>query len=307
MTTTDLGVRTRDDGRPGAELPARHPAERPATRRSSRRTVWIVQRVLMIALVLVFFFPFVIMLTTAFKTSGDIFHAPPQLWPRHFTLENFATVFQTIPFWTYLGNTLLIAGLSVIGAIVSAPLVAYALSKIRWRGRNGLLVVVLATMMLPPQVTMIPIYLMWNKIGLTNSFVPLVVPTFLGVPFLIYLIRQFLMAIPDELLEAARMDGASELRVYWSVVLPIARPALVTSAVFQFVWAWTDFMNPLIYLGDSSKYTLSLGLYSFFSQHGVAWGPLMAACVLFTLPAFAIFIIAQRYFISGVAAGALKG
>jgi multiple sugar transport system permease protein len=103
------------------------------------------------------------------------------------------------------------------------------------------------------------------------------------------------------------MDGASELRVYWSVVLPIARPALVTSAVFQFVWAWTDFMNPLIYLGDSSKYTLSLGLYSFFSQHGVAWGPLMAACVLFTLPAFAIFIIAQRYFISGVAAGALKG
>jgi multiple sugar transport system permease protein len=114
------------------------------------------------------------------------------------------------------------------------------------------------------------------------------------------------MAVPDELLEAARMDGAHELRIYWSIVLPIARPALVTSAVFQFVWAWTDFMNPLIYLGDSSKYTLSIGLYSFFSQEGVAWGPLMAACVLFTLPALAIFILAQRYFISGVAAGALK-
>ncbi|WP_022881844.1 carbohydrate ABC transporter permease [Gryllotalpicola ginsengisoli] len=270
------------------------------------RLAWAIERVLLILLVAAFFFPFVVMLTTAFKPSSDIFHSPPELWPRHWTLDNFASALSTIPFWQYLGNTVLVSGLSVIGALVSAPLVAYALSKIRWRGRNGLLVVVLATMMLPPQVTMIPVYLLWNKIGFSNSFVPLVVPTFLGTPFLIYLIRQFLVAVPDELLEAARVDGASELRVYWSIVLPIARPALVTSAVFQFVWAWTDFMNPLIYLGDSSKYTLSLGLYSFFSQHGVEWGPLMAACVLFTLPAFAVFIIAQRYFISGVAAGALK-
>ena len=161
-------------------------------------------------------------------------------------------------------------------------------------------------MMLPPQVTMIPLYLLWNRVGLSDGFVPLVVPTFLGVPFLIYLIRQFFMAVPDEIIEAARVDGASELRIYWSIVLPIARPALVTSAVFQFVWAWTDFMNPLIYLGDSNKYTLSIGLYSFFSQHGVEWGPLMAACVLFTVPAFIIFLLAQRYFVSGMAAGALK-
>jgi multiple sugar transport system permease protein len=268
--------------------------------------VWAVQRALLIVLVLAFFFPFVIMLTTAFKPSGEIFHSPPELWPKQWTLANFEAAFNAIPFWLYLGNTLLIAGISVIGALISAPLVAYGLSKIRWRGRNGLLVVVLATMMLPPQVTMIPIYLMWNKVHLSNGFIPLVVPTFLGVPFLVYLIRQFLMAVPDELLEAARIDGASELRVYWSIVLPIARPALVTSAVFQFVWAWTDFMNPLIYLGDANKYTLSIGLYSFFSDHGVEWGPLMAACVMFTLPAFAIFIIAQRYFITGVAAGALK-
>lgn len=275
--------------------------------RSRRRAVrWAVQRVLLFALVLAFFFPFLVMLTTAFKTPADIFHAPPTLWPRHWTLENFATALKTIPFWLYLGNTLLIAAISVLGVLISAPLVAYSLSKIRWRGRKSLLVVVLATMMLPPQVTMIPIYLLWNKVGLSDGMVPLVVPTFLGVPFLVYLIRQFLMAVPDELLEAARMDGAHELRIYWSIVLPIARPALVTSAVFQFVWAWTDFMNPLIYLGDSSKYTLSIGLYSFFSQEGVAWGPLMAACVLFTLPALAIFILAQRYFISGVAAGALK-
>ncbi|HEY0247896.1 MAG TPA: carbohydrate ABC transporter permease [Gryllotalpicola sp.] len=271
-----------------------------------RAATWTIQRILLILLVLAFFFPFVIMLTTAFKPTSEIFHAPPELWPRHWTFSNFVAAFRAIPFWLYLGNTLLISGISVVGALVSAPLVAYGLSKIRWRGRNGLLVVVLATMMLPPQVTMIPVYLMWNKAHLSNGLVPLVVPTFLGVPFLVYLIRQFLMAVPDELLEAARIDGASELRVYWSIVLPIARPALVTSAVFQFVWAWTDFMNPLIYLGDGNKYTLSIGLYSFFSDHGVEWGPLMAACVMFTLPAFAIFILAQRYFISGVAAGAIK-
>jgi multiple sugar transport system permease protein len=300
MTTTiDPGarVRQRRATNPRAGRTAR-------TRRGAAR--WTVQRVLLVALILAFFFPFLVMLTTAFKTPADIFHAPPTLWPRHWTLANFASAIKAIPFWLYLGNTLLIAAISVIGVLISAPLVAYSLSKIRWRGRNSLLVVVLATMMLPPQVTMIPIYLLWNKVGLSNGMVPLVVPTFLGVPFLVYLIRQFLIAVPDELLEAARMDGAHELRIYWSVVLPIARPALVTSAVFQFVWAWTDFMNPLIYLGDSGKYTLSLGLYSFFSQEGVNWGPLMAACVLFTLPAFAIFIVAQRYFISGVAAGALK-
>jgi multiple sugar transport system permease protein len=301
MTTTiDPGALEREGRAPDAG------ANRGAVRSLRRPAVWAVQRVLLIALILAFFFPFIVMLTTAFKAPADIFHSPPTLWPRHWTLANFATAIKAIPFWLYLGNTLLIAGISVLGVLISAPLVAYSLSKIRWRGRNGLLVVVLATMMLPPQVTMIPIYLLWNKVGLSNGMVPLVVPTFLGVPFLVYLIRQFLMAVPDELIEAARIDGARELRIYWSIVLPIARPALVTSAVFQFVWAWTDFMNPLIYLGDSSKYTLSLGLYSFFSQEGVDWGPLMAACVLFTLPAFAIFIIAQRYFITGVAAGALK-
>ena len=132
------------------------------------------------------------------------------------------------------------------------------------------------------------------------------VPAFLGTPFFIFLIRQFLMSVPDELIEAAKVDGASEFRIYWSIVLPIARPALITSAVFQFVWAWTDFLYPLIYLNDEESYTLSIGLYSFLGEHGVQWGPLMAACVLFTLPAFVIFLVFQRYFIGGIATGALK-
>lgn len=267
---------------------------------------WSVQRLAILLLVLLFSFPFLVMLTSALKNSADIFHAPPQLLPRAWTLDNFREAFRQIPIWRNLGNTLLICGLNVLGTLVSCPLVAYALSKIRWRGQMPMLMIVLGTMMLPPQVTLIPIYLLWNNIGATDSYAPLVVPAFLGTPFLIFMLRQFLMSVPNELIEAARIDGSSELRTYWSIVLPLARPALATAAVFQFVWTWTDFLNPLIYLNDTSKYTLSIGLYNFFSENGVEWGPLMAACVMFTLPAFIVFLLGQRYFVEGIATSGLK-
>jgi multiple sugar transport system permease protein len=254
----------------------------------------------------VFVFPFVVMATTAFKASSEIFKAPPELLPREWTFDHFVVALTQIPFWRFLVNTVVISGLSVAGTLLAAPLVAYSLAKLRWRGRNLLFIMVLATMMLPPQVTLIPIYMMWNKVGATGTILPLIVPAFLGTPFFIFLIRQFLMSVPDELIDAAKVDGASEFRIYWTIVLPIARPALVTSAVFQFVWAWTDFLYPLIYLNDEESYTLSIGLYSFLGEHGVQWGPLMAACVLFTLPAFLIFLVFQRYFIGGIATGALK-
>ena len=259
-----------------------------------------------IALAIVFVFPFVIMLTTAFKEVADIFSAPPTLLPANWTLDNFGEAFDKIPFVRYLANTLFVSGLSVLGTIVSCPLVAYALAKVRWRGARPLLIVVLLTMMLPPQVTLIPIFLIWNGLGAVGTYLPLIVPAFLGTPFLIFMIRQFLLSVPDELIEAARIDGASEFRTYFSIVLPIARPAIVTAAVFQFVWSWTDFLNPLIYLGDPEQYTLSIGLYSFFGENDVSWGPLMAACVMFTLPALLIFLVGQRFFIGGLSAGALK-
>jgi multiple sugar transport system permease protein len=261
---------------------------------------------LVAALALVFVFPFIVMVTTAFKVSSDIFSAPPQLWPHQWTLDHFVAALNEVPFWRYLGNTVIVSVLSVLGTLIASPLVAYSLSKLHWPGRNLLFITVLATMMLPPQVTLIPIYMMWNGLGATNTYIPLVVPAFLGTPFFIFMIRQFLMQVPNELIEAAKMDGGSELFIYWDIVLPIARPALVTSAVFQFVWTWTDFLNPLIYLNDEEHYTLSVGLYSFLGEHGVQWGPLMASCVLFTLPAVLIFILGQRYFIGGLAAGALK-
>lgn len=264
-------------------------------------------RIVLVAVVtLAFVFPFLVMLTTSVKAPDDVFSSPPTLWPREWTWENFAAAFDQIPYVRYLANTVLVAGLSVVGTLLACPLVAYSLSKVPWRGQRPLLVVVLATMMLPPQVTMIPLFMLWNGLGATDSYLPLVVPAFFGTPFLIFMIRQFLMNVPNELIHAARVDGASEWRIYWSVVLPIARPALVAAGVFQFVWAWTDFLNPLIYLNDESKYTLSIGLYAFFGEHDIAWGPLMAACVVFTAPAVVVFLAAQRYFIGGISAGAIK-
>lgn len=275
--------------------------------RRLRRTMRRVRQQVSVALLaLLFLFPLLVMLSTAFKTPGDVFSAPPSLLPTDWTMDNFAEAFEQIPVWRYLGNTLFVSGMSILGTVISCPLVAYALAKVRWRGARPLLILVLATMMLPPQVTLIPLFLVWNGLEATNTYLPLIVPAFLGTPFFIFMIRQFLLAVPDELIEAARLDGASEFRTYATIVLPLARPAIVTAAIFQFVWAWTDFLNPLIYLNDQSTYTLSIGLYAFFGENDVAWGPLMAACVMFTLPAVVIFLIGQKFFIGGASAGALK-
>jgi multiple sugar transport system permease protein len=275
--------------------------------RRVRRTVRRVRQQVSVALLaLLFLFPLLVMLSTAFKTPGDVFSSPPSLLPTDWTMDNFAEAFEQIPVWRYLANTLFVSGMSILGTVISCPLVAYALAKVRWRGARPLLILVLATMMLPPQVTLIPLFLVWNGLEATNTYLPLIVPAFLGTPFFIFMIRQFLLAVPDELIEAARLDGASELRTYATIVLPLARPAIVTAAIFQFVWAWTDFLNPLIYLNDQSTYTLSIGLYAFFGENDVAWGPLMAACVMFTLPAVAIFLLGQKFFIGGASAGALK-
>lgn len=277
-----------------------------APRRRRRLTRSVRQQISVALLALVFLFPLLVMLSTAFKSPNDVFSSPPTLLPAEWTLDNFAKAFDQIPIWRYLGNTLFVSGMSILGTVIACPLVAYSLAKVRWRGSRPLLILVLATMMLPPQVTLIPLFLVWNGLGATNTYLPLIVPAFLGTPFFIFMIRQFLLSVPDELIEAARLDGASEFRTYATIVLPLAKPAIITAAIFQFVWAWTDFLNPLIYLNDESTYTLSLGLYAFFGENDVAWGPLMAACVLFTLPAVVIFLIGQKFFIGGAAAGALK-
>jgi multiple sugar transport system permease protein len=278
----------------------------PGARRSRHWPLGAARYATVWAIVLGMFLPFLIMLTTSFKTADDVFTLPAHLLPRTWDFQNFGQALNAMPFWRYLANTTLISGLCVIGSLLSCPLVAYSLSKLHWRGRNLVFVVMIASMMLPPQVTLVPLYLLWDRFHLTSTYLPLVAPSFLGTPFLIFMLRQFMVRIPDEILEAARIDGASELRIYATIVLPLARSALATIAVFQFVWTWTDFLNPLIYLNDSSQYTLSIGLYNFFSEHGVQWGPLMAASVMFTLPALIIFMLGQRHFVEGIATQGLK-
>jgi len=277
-----------------------------AARGNRRRVNRVAAYAAVLAVTGVFAFPFIAMLGTAFKLPTDVFTLPPSLLPSTWTLENFRLALDAMPIERYLLNTVAVAGLSVVGTLVSCPLVGYALAKFHWRGRGVLFFIVLATMMLPPQVTMIPLYLVFDAVGLTGTYWPLVLPTFFGTPFFIFLMRQFLINVPDDLLNAARLDGASEFRIYWQIVLPLAKPALATIGIFQFMWAWTDFLNPLIYLNDESNYTLSLGLYNFFSENGIAWGPLMAASVAFTVPALIVFLIGQRFFLSGIATTGLK-
>lgn len=302
-----MTVNSRVDTAPARPVTDAAP-ERP--RRRVRRQHYLGSRlgrhVVLIVICLAFLLPFAVMVTTAFKTPADIFHAPPKLLPTHWVTSNFTATTDSMPFLRYLGNTLFLVVLNVAGTMLSCPLIAYALAKLQWGGRNVVFLSVLATMMLPAQVTFIPVYLLWNQFHAVGTFWPLIIPQFFGTPYYIFLLRQFFTGIPDSLRDAGRIDGASELRIYYQIMLPQAKPALATVAVFQFVATWTDFVLPLIYLRDSAKYTISIGLYSFFGEHGVEWGPLMAACLYFTIPAVVIFMVAQRYFVRGIAIAGMK-
>jgi multiple sugar transport system permease protein len=197
---------------------------------------------------------------------------------------NYVRAFSMMDFWRNLRNTLFICLTAVLGTLASCALVAYGFARIPWRGRKAVFVLVLATMMVPYQVTLIPMFALYSKLGWTGSFLPLVVPYFLGTPFYIFLLVQFFRGIPEELSDAARIDGCSEFGIFWRIILPLSRPALATTALFMFLFQWGDFLNPLVYLQDSSQYTLALSLQQFQSQHESAWGPLMAMATVITLP-----------------------
>ncbi len=292
-------------------LAARDRAPNGAAKRARRVTLsrsgWLAFRyLLLLGISALYLFPFVVVLTTSLKPADEIFRIPVSLGSDRWTLDNYRAALEAMPFGRYLFNTALISSVTVVGQLISSSLVAYSLAKIRWRGRDALFLLIVATMMLPPQVTMIPVYIMWNKIGLTGTYLPLLIPQFFGSAFFIFLLRQFFRGIPEELLDAARVEGASDLRIYWSVVLPLARPALVAMAIFAFMWAWTDFLLPLIYINDPTQYTLSIGLYSFFSEHGVEWGALMAASTLMSVPLILVFLLGQRQFVRGIALTGIK-
>jgi multiple sugar transport system permease protein len=247
------------------------------------------------------------MLATSLKSDAQIYGAGGQasglgLWPSPARWENYRAALSSVPLFAYLRNTLLLCLFNVVGATASSALVAYGFARLPFRGRGLLLALMVSTMALPQHVTMIPVFAIFRALGWYGTFLPLTVPAFFGVPFFIFLLTQFFKGLPEELSEAARIDGASEWRIFWGVILPLARPALVTCALFQFLGTWNDFLGPLLYLNDPAKYTLAYGLQQFMAAFsGGKWAELMAASALFTLPAILLFIFAQRTFIQGIA------
>jgi len=278
----------------------------------------------LVLLSLVYVMPLAWLVTTSLQPDAERSHVPPAFLPTpdgaaraieratglHLayepTLVHYEKGLTRVPVLIFFRNTVLIAVLCVLGTIVSSSLVAYGFSILRWRGRDVIFFIMLATMMLPGQVTMIPVFLIWRNLGLVDTFVPLILPAFLGGPFFIFLFRQFFLTIPRELIEAARMDGAGELRIWSGVVMPLSTPAIATVGLFTFLGAWNDFLGPVIYLADQNKYTLSLGLAMFRTQYGSEYGQMMAVATLMVVPIILLFFFAQKTFIQGIKTSGIK-
>ena len=261
----------------------------------------------LVALSIVFIAPFVWMISTSLKTGPGSIAIPQQWIPDPFVWSNYPTALGKINFPIALRNTLIYAIPAVLGTVVSCSLVAYGFARIRWPGRDIVFLVLLATMMLPGQVTFIPLYVIFAKLGWVGTFLPLIIPTFLGNPFFIFLLRQFFLGIPAELSDAARIDGAGELRILTQVIIPLSWPALITVGLFTFIDKWTDFFGPLVYLQDPSLQPLSLALQTFQSAHKTDWPLSMAASVVITAPLVIIYFFAQRKFIEGITLTGIKG
>lgn len=269
----------------------------------------LAQHALLAAVAILFMGPFYWMVISGFKDAAEIFAQPVVWWPHTLRWSNIGDVlnYPGFPFLRFLWNSVFYAGMVTIGTVLSCAAVGYGFARLRFPGRNLLFAVTIATLMIPQIVTFIPTYVLFKKIGLLGTYAPLIVPSFLGNAFFIFMLRQFFMGLPWELSEAARVDGAGEFRIFWRIMLPLVRSALIVVAVFTFVWTWQDFFGPLVYLSDPSQYPLALGLFAFRAQRTTDWTLLMAASTLTTLPLVVLFFAAQRYFLRGITLTGLKG
>jgi multiple sugar transport system permease protein len=259
-----------------------------------------------IAAGIVFFAPFVFVVLMSFMTSDQALTS--NLWPTSWHPENFVDIFTKLPMLDYILNTMTYALLATGFMLLSSVPAAYALAKLRWRGSTATFVVIICMMMLPPQVVTVPLYLMWSNAGLTGTLWPLILPMLAGDAFSIFLLRQFLMTIPDTVLDAARIDGCSEWQTLLRVVVPMARPGIAATAIFQFFFAWNDYYGPLLYTSEEqSNWTLSIALSQFKHLHHVEWNLVMAATLLVMLPVIIVFFLAQKAFVQGVTLTGVKG
>jgi len=247
------------------------------------------------------------MVSCSLKSPGELAENPYRLLPRDWRFANYSEALSSIPYIRHLSNSILLCTGCVIGSLVSCSMAAYAFARLRWKGRDAVFLLVVGTMLLPWHVTMIPRFELLRAAGLYDSLAALVIPTFLGNAFYIFLLRQFFLTIPEELSEAARMDGLSEFGIFTRIIAPLSKPALVTVALFQFVAAWNDFSGPLLYLRSPEKYPLAYALERFVSAHGDKTNLLLAAAVMFLAPIVVLFLLTQKAFIEGIATSGMKG
>lgn len=275
--------------------------------RLARRLSATLMHVLLLSGLILVFFPIAWALSTSFKDYGDIFLFPPVWLPNPIRWQNYVDAMTYVPFERYFFNTTLLTALDIVGKIVSCSLVAFAFARLRWWGRNVLFIVMLSTLMLPTQVTLIPQFVLYKELGWVDTFLPLIIPNFFGGPFMTFLLRQFFLSIPAELDDAARIDGCSSWGIFWRIIMPLSKPALMAVAIFVFNATWNEFLAPLIYLHSPDKFTIALGLRAFQNEHGPEWHLVMAASLLTMLPVLLLFFFGQRYFIQGVVFTGVKG
>jgi multiple sugar transport system permease protein len=254
-----------------------------------------------------FVFPLAWMLSTSLKAESEVFALPPIWIPAEIRWSNYPSALTYFPFPLYLRNTLIITVPSVLGNLISSALVAYGFSRVRWPGRDAVFTLVLATLLIPTWTTLIPVYVLFARMHWVGTFLPLIVPNFFGSAFYVFLLRQFFLRQPQELVDAARIDGSSHIGVFARIILPLSKPVLAVVALFSFMENWKDFFGPLIYLNDENLYTLSIGLYSFQSQHLTHWTELMAASLLVASPMIVLFFLTQRTFVEGITFTGLRG
>lgn len=276
-----------------------------------RTALWVMGRVLLYTVIIsgcaLFMFPFAWMVSTSLKVGTQIYKWPPIWIPKPIRWQNYAEAWQELPFGLFYKNTITVTALNILGTLVSCSLAAFGFARMRFRGRDALFVVVLSTMMLPGQVTMIPLYIIFAKLGWVDTFKPLIVPSWFGSAFNIFLLRQFFMTIPHELDDAALIDGASRFGIYWRIALPLSKMALGVVAIFAFTWNWNNFMGPLIYLSTQEKFTIQLGLRQFQTNIYMDMAAIMSMSVVALVPQLVVFFFAQRHFVQGVVMTGIKG
>ena len=259
---------------------------------------------------LIMIYPVIWMILSSFKTKSEILGANAPFLPTTWVWENYTNGWKgagQYTFATYFKNSIIISVLATLGTVISSAMVSYSLARVKFKGRKFWFTCMILTMLLPGQVLMIPQYISWNNLGLVGTFVPMILPKFLGVPFFIYMMMQFIKGLPKELDEAAMIDGCNRYQIFSKVILPLLGPSIITTIVIQFYWVWDDYMGPLLYLTKPGLYTVSYAIKNFADVQGTNFGPMFAMSTLSLIPVFLLFLFFNRYLMDGVTAGSVKG